>query len=190
MRKVRGGKYSISGSAVRGALASWLFVSATILGLLSTNRAQVQTCTPPPPNMVSWWPGDENANDIQGTDNGALQGGATFASGKVAQGFSLNGTSAYISIPDSRNLYPSGSFTVDAWVKTSKSTGVEGIITHYECGNSCVGGSNSVYELDVSNGNLSGYIRDTSGANQSLIGTSMVADGSFHHVALQRDIAA
>src|SRR6476646_9109089 len=34
------------------------------------------TCTPPPPNMVGWWPGDGNANDIQDGNNGILQNGA------------------------------------------------------------------------------------------------------------------
>ena len=76
---------------VRGALASCLLVSATVLGLLATNNAVAQTCTPPPPDMVSWWPGDGNANDIQGSNNGTLEGSTTFASGKIGQAFSFNG---------------------------------------------------------------------------------------------------
>src|SRR5439155_8470225 len=31
------------------------------------------TCVTPPSGMVSWWPGDGNANDIQGGNNGTLQ---------------------------------------------------------------------------------------------------------------------
>lgn len=51
-------------------------------------------CTPPPAGMAAWYPGDGNALDIQGPtfENGTLQNGATFASGKVYQAFSLNGT--------------------------------------------------------------------------------------------------
>src|SRR5437667_3121650 len=45
-------------------------------------------CTPPPPQMVSWWPGDGNANDIQDGNNGKLENGATFVPGIVAQAFS------------------------------------------------------------------------------------------------------
>ena len=48
-------------------------------------------CTTPPATMISWWPGDGNANDIQGSSNGIMQGGATFAAGKVEQAFSFDG---------------------------------------------------------------------------------------------------
>jgi len=38
-----------------------------------------QRCVSPPPDLVSWWPGDGNALDIQSGNNGTLQNGATFA---------------------------------------------------------------------------------------------------------------
>jgi Concanavalin A-like lectin/glucanases superfamily/Carboxypeptidase regulatory-like domain/PQQ enzyme repeat len=153
------------------------------------SAGKCRTCTPPPANMVSWWPGDSNAQDIQGSNNGSLQGGATFAPGEVGQAFSFNGTTAYVSVPDNANLYPSGSFTVDAWIKTSQTTGIQQIINHYECANFCTGGVNSDYEMTVTDGKLSGFIRDTTGASQTLAGTTAVGDGTFHHVAMQRDIA-
>jgi hypothetical protein len=149
------------------------------------------TCVGPPTNLVAWWPGDGNANDIIGSHNGSLQNGATFAAAKVGQGFSFDGVSAYVNIPDSPDLYPSGSFTVDAWIKTSQTTGDQTIITHYECANSCPSnGANSVYALSVHNGNLAGDIRDTTNTEQALIGTTAVADGKFHHAALVRDIGS
>ena len=46
---------------------------------------------PAPAGMVSWWRGNGNANDSKGTNNGTLQGNATFAAGKVSQGFSSTG---------------------------------------------------------------------------------------------------
>src|SRR5207244_7714188 len=52
---------------------------------------QCLTCTPPPPNMVAWYQGEGNANDIQGGNNGTLQNGATFAAGGGGQAFSLEG---------------------------------------------------------------------------------------------------
>src|SRR5262245_17110647 len=97
MRDLSDSKRDIIGRTARGALASCLFVSAAVLGLLSTNRAQVQTCTPPPPNVVSWWPGDGNANDIQRSNNGTLQNGAAFAPGYVGQAFSFDGINDYVS---------------------------------------------------------------------------------------------
>ncbi len=150
------------------------------------------TCTPPPSGMVSWWQGDGNANDIRGGNNGTLQGSATFAAGKVGQAFSFNGTTDYVSVPDNANLYPqAGSFTVDAWIRTTKATGFQVIITHYECAGNCPSNSaNSVYDLYVHDDKLEGEIRDTTGADQVLTGTHTVTDGKFHHVAMLRDMEA
>src|SRR5438067_1012218 len=75
------------------------------------------SCVPPPSNMVSWWPGDGNANDIWDSNPGTLQGGATFAPGEVGQAFSLDGDDDRVDVIDNPNLNPgTGSFTVDAWV--------------------------------------------------------------------------
>lgn len=46
------------------------------------------SCVPPPPSMVAWFPGDGNANDIQGSNNGTVSNsGVTFTAGKVTQAF-------------------------------------------------------------------------------------------------------
>src|SRR5262249_44765099 len=48
---------------------------------LKTAGTQTITATAPriPDGIAGWWPGDGNANDIVGGNNGTLQGGATFA---------------------------------------------------------------------------------------------------------------
>ena len=76
MRNLRMQSNRVAIRKARTTLACCLLVSAAILGLIATNEAVEQTCTPPPPNMVSWWPGEGNANDIQGSNNGTLQDGA------------------------------------------------------------------------------------------------------------------
>ena len=66
-----------------------------------------EVACPPPAGLVGWWPGDGNANDIVGTNNGMLQGGATAtAAGVVGQAFSFDGTNGYVQIPDSPALRP------------------------------------------------------------------------------------
>src|SRR5437660_19610 len=73
--------------------------------------------------MVSWWPGDGNANDIQGGNNGTLQNGVTFPAGEVGQAFGLNASSSqYVSAPDSNSLRVTR-FTLDGWVNFNSTVG-------------------------------------------------------------------
>ena len=69
----------------------------------------------PPPGMVSWWPGDGNANDIVGSNHGTLTG--DYAQGMVGQGFSLDGTGDFVLVADNPNLNITGDMTVDLWAK-------------------------------------------------------------------------
>jgi uncharacterized repeat protein (TIGR01451 family) len=75
------------------------------------------TCVPRPVGMVSWWPGDSNANDIQGNNNGTLQNGATFAPGMVSQAFSFDGADDVVTVPNvpSLSFGPNSPMTVELW---------------------------------------------------------------------------
>ncbi|MDZ7369489.1 MAG: DUF1349 domain-containing protein [candidate division KSB1 bacterium] len=74
-------------------------------------------CVNPPSGLVSWWPGENNANDIQSSNHGALQNGATFATGKVGQAFSFDGVDDYVSVPDNTNWdFGMNDFTIDLWL--------------------------------------------------------------------------
>jgi hypothetical protein len=63
------------------------------------------SCVTAPSGLISWWPGDNTAIDIQSGNNGTLQNGATFASGEVGQAFSFDGSSS-VSVADTANLMP------------------------------------------------------------------------------------
>src|SRR5947209_16679255 len=69
---------------------------------IDRNQPAVASCTVAPPGMVSWWPGEGNANDIRGENNGVLNG-ATIAAGEVGQAFSFNGSSE-VTVVDNGNL--------------------------------------------------------------------------------------
>ena len=151
---------------------------------------------PPPAGMVSWWPGDNHPNDIWDSNDGILTGDATYTGGKVGQAFSLDGSDDYVEVAHNPNLDPgTGSFTIDAWVKTT-STGSQYVVSKYEGGQTGIANvTNSVYHMHLSGGKLSARLRDTDkggdeGGGQSLQGTTFIADGRFHHIAILRDIAA
>lgn len=71
-----------------------------------------------PANIAAWYPGDGNTNDLQAANNATLNGGATYAGGKVGQAFSLDGTTAYVSAPSTAANDPTGAnsgASMEAW---------------------------------------------------------------------------
>ena len=76
-------------------------------------------CSPVPQGLVSWWPGNGNASDVQSHNDGILENGATFGTGVVGQGFLLNGVNQYVSVGDPSSLKLSGAITLAAWVQPS-----------------------------------------------------------------------
>ncbi len=104
------GSYSVVVTNVAGSVTSTVAVLSVIVP---------GSCFPPPAGLVGWWPGDGNANDIAGTNNGILQGGATASAiGVVGSAFSFDGTNAFVQIPDAPALKPTN-LTLEAWVMFS-----------------------------------------------------------------------
>jgi hypothetical protein len=90
---------------------------ATGSSVTSSNATlSLLNCSPPPSGLVSWWPGDGNALDIVGGNNGTAQGGVTFMTGKVGPAFSFDGVTASVVVPDSSSLDVTTQFTLDAWI--------------------------------------------------------------------------
>jgi hypothetical protein len=180
-------------------LYSRALTQSEIVGLALANSAKCRPrCGWRPWGAVSVWAGAGNGNDSIGTNTAMLMNGATFAPGKVGNGFKLDGVSAYLRVEDSPSLRPgAGSFTIETWVRTSRSGVPQTIVEKYECGGSCPSGAdNSDYAMGINaNGTLYAYLRDSDqggdvSGGQQLIGNHAVNDGVFHHVAMVRDTSA
>lgn len=159
----------VSVAALNAVLLTAVFIStlafaqsgvwSTKASMLPTKEAlslaQAPTCVAPPANMVSWWPGDGDANDIQNGNDGTLQGGASFAPGEVGQAFSFNGNSQYVAVPDAENLRFTDAITIDLWINPSAPTQTygAGIVakTAYGYGD---------YAIDFVNGDLRFFFYD------------------------------
>jgi hypothetical protein len=74
------------------------------------------SCAAIPNGLVSWWKGEGNASDANGTNPGLLVNGASFAAGTVGQAFSLNGSNQFVRVTNSPSLNPAGSMSIDAWI--------------------------------------------------------------------------
>ena len=111
----------------------------------SVSALNQAACVTPPPGLLAWWPGDGNANDIIGGNQGTLQNGATFAPGLVGQAFSLNQPGpvpfecplcAFVSVA---NHFPASvdEVTVEAWIYPTENPElpqVQWIYTQYPTG--------------------------------------------------------
>ncbi len=109
-----------------GAPAGWRalhLLAQMFAALLLVTTASGQNIVPPP-GCLGWWPGDGNANDIQGTNNGALHNGATFSeAGKWRQAFEFDGLDDFVEIPGSQNLPITNAITVEVWILPTLTNG-------------------------------------------------------------------
>ena len=150
---------------------------------LHTIAAGATPCAPPPSGMVSWWPGDGNANDIQDGNNGTLQGGATFAAGEVSQAFSFNAsTNSGVSVPSSTSLNPTDAITIDAWVNPSSYPNTAPAVVRKDVDN--VG--TTEYGMSVGDGVNTGVVNCDIGGTIGATGGSVPLN-TWTHVACTYD---
>ena len=98
--------------------------NTVVINGTTTPVVSCSACLTPPSNLVAWWAGDNNANDLSSNANhGTLQGAATYAPGKVGNAFSFAANADYVSVPDHAALNAgTGDFSMDAWIRTTSSS--------------------------------------------------------------------
>jgi hypothetical protein len=74
-------------------------------------------CATPPSGLVSWWPGEGNANDNEGANNGVFTN-ALYGPGEVGEAFSFNGSGNYVRVPASvsLNVGAGTGMTIETWI--------------------------------------------------------------------------
>ena len=152
-----------------------------LFSLVAISRVGAQTCVQPPSGLVSWWPGDGDANDIQDSNPG-IQNGATFATGIVGQAFSFDGTDDFVQVSHNANLNPgSADFTVNFWMRTTF-LGFGAVLNKRP---SCPAPSFWDFRFG---GAICGELAESGvGGNYNPVCSSIpVNDGSWHHIALSR----
>jgi hypothetical protein len=151
--------------------------------------AQTGGCVSPPSGMVAWWPGDGNADDIQGPtfENGALND-TGFAMGRVDQAFDINQQG--VTIADNA-VFSQQAFTIEGWITAQP-------YDCFGCGQFIASKSGSTsffgYELGTNRENLTGFagglrftINGGMSGDSDLLDEVSIADGLFHHVAATYD---
>jgi hypothetical protein len=150
------------------------------------SAGKCRPCVPPPTGTVSWWPGDGNANDIIGTNDGTMMNGATYAAGMVRQAFSVDGIDDYIQLPKVSTWdFGTSSFSITGWFKSGTAGDYRNIIRY----DTASAGSGLWGVRFNPAGEVEFIIAPLSRTVYSVITTSSYADDNWHFVAAVRDSA-
>jgi hypothetical protein len=177
-----------------GQAGNYLVVVSNAWGSATSSNAVLAVlpapCATPPAGLVAWWPGEGNANDIAGTNNGTLSGGASFVSGEVGQAFSFDGTSGTVTVPDSSSLRLTTAFTIEAWINPHLENSDQAIVSKVG-----IATGNNGYQLYLSHQNmLTGQFNSPGqlwpGNVIAYTNSSAIAPGAWFHVAWIYDQSA
>jgi hypothetical protein len=139
----------------------------------------------PPSGMLAWWPGESNAHDVAGTNDGTLYNGVTFVPGVVGQAFAFDGVAAKVDFGNQIGNFGTNDFTVEFWMKTLSTSYPWTVILAKR---DYSGGSSSFWHVVDASGYLQVEWEDSSGDNYMRFqaGDTPISDGLFHHVAICR----
>jgi hypothetical protein len=141
-------------------------------------------CIPAPPGLVGWWPGDGNAKDIVGGNDGTLENGATFAPAMVDEAFRFDGINDLVRVNDAANLDITGPLTIEAWVKVNSFSPTHPDVILWK-GNNFGHDISTPYALAVNNqdGRLFATIGNGTAADL-IYSAGPLSPGSFAHIAV------
>lgn len=130
-----------------------------------------------PLSPAAWWPGENNAGTLVGTDSGAEFEGASYGAGRIGNAFVFDGVNDVVVVADSDSLRPA-QITVEAWVNpTYPMSGTGGVITKTSSSN----GTNGYGLSQLGNDSSFGFWVNNRGNAGSRTSTPLTA-GVWQHV--------
>lgn len=142
---------------------------------LTGGHYDAPSCVPAPAGLVSWWPGDGNANDIAGTNNGTLQDGATFAAGEVGQAFSLSGGS-YVDVPNAASLNLTQAISVQAWILGNSFDKLSAVVKKIDAS------QENGYAMEMRLGGIAFWVYLEQGGWVYAMSTTQLVPNTWYHV--------
>ncbi len=144
-------------------------------------------------DAVNSWPGNGNANDVAGGQNGTIVGNVTFTPGEVGDAFTFDGSNSYVQLPDNFFNYPTSNqptasqttpFTIDLSFKTTSG----GVILGQEGATGPYGSpAGNVPAIYVGTDGLLRVEAFWSGSVNPITSSVPVNDGNYHYLAVTYD---
>jgi hypothetical protein len=161
-------------------------------GSITSSNALLTLLTPEtaPLGLVGWWRGESNVLDMVSLTSGYATNGADYGPGQVGFGFSFDGVSNRVMIPNAPalNFGSNQNFSVETWIQAQPTPGnYSGYSVIADKAYEPDGSSSLGWKLVLQNGQLSFLMAQAPRAygNYSIWSTSSLnlQDGKFHHVA-------
>jgi hypothetical protein len=145
-------------------------------------------CTAAASGLISWLPGNGNANDLLGSNNATLQGGATFTAAKVGQAFNFTNapnasTGQYANVVTPVGL-PVGNAarTLELWFRTATTLSSSPNAALIQYGAPAMEQTFGLVTTAVAPGKL--YFN---GGGDDLAGTTTLQPNTWYHAAVTYD---
>lgn len=130
-------------------------------------------------NLVAYFTGDNTPNDSKGTANGTLVNGATYATGKINNALSFDGTNDYATFGNNIDLTGLAPFSFNFWVNPTAATANAVFFSKYD-------GTKGYLIRKSANGNYVNIAILSSGSNYISISSNsiVIPSNSYSMISL------
>jgi hypothetical protein len=178
----------LSGTPAQGSAGSYPITFTASNGVGSDHvqnfalTVNDSVCMVAPADLVAWYPAEGNAIDVESGNTGAALNGAGYANAKAGQGFTFNGSTSVIEVPNAPAWnFGANNFTVQTWVNFAAISGSDVLVGHSE-------GSGSVNKwlFWLKSGKLEFQLNGSAVSNITSDATFTPVLGRWYHVAVTR----
>jgi len=151
---------------------SSIVVVVAVLTCLFEPLSAVGKCIPTPSGMISHWPGDLDARDVLGGNDGELVGDAIAGvAGQVGGAFSFDGDADYVSIANNPVFNLTNALTMEAWIKLTALKFDQKVLSYW-----------MPYEMGIYNDTLELVLQENESHRNTPGGTVLQTDTWYHVV--------
>lgn len=143
------------------------------------------TCITSPGNLGARWRAERNTSEETGAYDGVATGGVTYTLGRHGDAFRFNGTDGVVTADPRDELYPSASFSVEAWVNTFSTNAV--LVSKHDAGGTATSGSYWALEIGITGVYFAFRVNGVPTGTRIALGPR-VDDGNWHHIVGVRDV--
>lgn len=142
--------------------------------------------------LVSWWPAEGNADDVENGNHGILENGATIVTCQGGQAFSFDGAPFIVpfpsvTIPNDPSLNPgSSSFSIEFWERAFSPNTFSHFLIKHQFDEDPL--KRIRWSVTLNTINTARYVlQDGAGGEAIFDGSINITDGMWHHVAMVVD---